>query len=233
METLRPPIPPVHRRWVNPYTGWVHNHPDRLLANPTPAELQQRREQAGEGPALHVELGSGSGNFLTQLAGLHPQDHLVGFELRYKRLVQAARKLERDGRQRAWLLREPAEAFPRYFAPQTVDHVYVLFPDPWVKVSQWRNRMVNSTLLHDIGCALKPGGLFHLKTDHSGYFLHVLGLLPGVSWGRIHGFSNHLHRSALPLGRVRSEFEAMFASRGKPVFYLALQKTGTQQADPD
>ena len=103
---------------INPYTRWVYDHPGVLIPEPSPAAFRQilptvRRARQ---PVV-VELGSGSGNFLMEMAALHRDTLYVGFELRFKRLVKTARKLERLGLDNAWLLRERGERFADYFEP--------------------------------------------------------------------------------------------------------------------
>ena len=131
---------------INPYTRWVYDHPARLLPEPSPEQLARLRgAQAAHG--LRVELGSGSGNFLLHLGQNFPEDHVVGFELRFKRLVKSARKMEKLGLENVWVLREVGERFDRYFGANAIDALYINFPDPWPKASQWKKRMVNGSML--------------------------------------------------------------------------------------
>jgi len=233
---------------INPYTRWVYDHPERLLPEPTPALLAAARGKtpapAGGPAGLEVDLGCGSGNFLLQLAARHPERHYAGFELRFKRLVKSARKLEKDGRTNVWLIREAAERFGTYFEPASVDRVHVNFPDPWPRPSQWKKRLVSPGFLTELDRVLKPGGEFRLKTDHSGYFLHVLGLIHGLPGWRLTQFANDLHRG-LPRvwqchaggprileANLETEFEQLFRSQHKPVHFLAVEKGPVGVAGP-
>ncbi|MCH8074497.1 MAG: tRNA (guanosine(46)-N7)-methyltransferase TrmB [SAR324 cluster bacterium] len=212
---------------VNPYTTHIHEHPSVLLAIPSPGRL---REMMAAGIAggldLAVELGCGSGNFLVEMAARHPSMAFAGFELRYKRLVKAARKIERRGLKNAWLVRDLAERFPLYFEPESLSRVYLNFPDPWPKPSQWKHRLLNADFFTVLGRVLRPDGRFCFKTDHSGYLLHVLSILSHAPGWRIRAFHNDIQRSRLANLSVRSEFENLFRAMGKPVFYLELDKAG-------
>jgi tRNA (guanine-N7-)-methyltransferase len=209
---------------VNPYIRRQYDHPERLLPRPTRDALDALRAQM-PADGLCLELGSGSGNFLLQLAQQYPRRHVLGFELRYKRLVKSAEKFERAGLRNAWVLREQGERFPEYVAPGSVDAIHVNFPDPWPRPSQWKKRMVNERLLRDAHAALRVGGRFHLRTDFSGYFLHVLGIWRAIPGFKIAFFTNDLERNRPPGPVLRSEFEQMFQSQQKPVFGLILEKT--------
>jgi tRNA (guanine-N7-)-methyltransferase len=222
---------------INPYTRWVFDHPERLLPEPTPALLAAARQAAGPAAHVEVDLGCGSGNFLLQLAAAHPERHFVGFEMRYKRLVKSALKLERGACANVWLLREAAENLGDYFAPASVDRVHVNFPDPWPRRSQWKKRLIGRTFFDALERVLKPGGELCVKTDHSGYFLHVLEVLRELPGWKMSQFANDLHRglprviechgeAPRPIeANVETEFEQLFRSKRQPVHYVAVQKT--------
>lgn len=221
---------------INPYTRWVYDHPERLLPEPTPALLATARSKAGTPAGLEVDLGCGSGNFLLQLAARYPERHFVGFELRFKRLVKAARKLESEGRTNVWLVREAAERFGSYFTDASVDRVHVNFPDPWPRPSQWKKRLIGQHFLDESRRVLKAGGELRLKTDHAGYFLHALAVIHGQPGWRLSQFANDVHRG-LPRvwqchgdrpreveANLETEFEQLFRSKHKPVYFLSVKK---------
>lgn len=219
--------PALHRASeVNPYTRWIHEYPAVLLAAPTPSALREKMEAspAASGP-LVLDLGCGSGNFLLQMASLLPRRRFVGFELRYKRLVKAARKIEKAKLKNVWLLREAAERFALYCAPASLAEVHVNFPDPWPKRRDWTRRLVSVPFLHELERTLQHGGLVHLRTDHSGYFLHVLSLLKQLDRLRPRVCRNDDLRRRIPGSNVRSEFEQMFSCQQKPIFYLVLENS--------
>ena len=210
---------------VNPYAQWVHEHPAVLLAEPTPAQLHKQIDANGQQPGgLVVDLGCGSGKFLLEHARRDPHGRYVGFELRFKRLVKAARKVERAGLHNAWFLRESAERLGHYFAPASLQAVHVNFPDPWPRRSDWKKRLLNPALLALLARLLVPGGKFFLRTDHSGYFLHALSLLPDCTGLRVVAYSNDHHRVPAGSNAVRTEFEMLFQSLRKPVYSLVLER---------
>jgi tRNA (guanine-N7-)-methyltransferase len=157
--------------------------------------------------------------------------------------VKSARKLEKDERTNVWLLREAAERFGAYFEPATVDRVYIQFPDPWPRPSQWKKRLIGKAFLADLERVLKPGGEFRLKTDHSGYFLHALGWIHGRPGWKVSQFSNDLHRGVPRLWQshgdgprsletnVETEFEQLFRSKRKPVQFLVIEKLGGPESE--
>ena len=221
---------------VNPYAGRVYEHPEVLLPHPEPAMVRARvaewvrqaRDQAPHprrgSPRLVMDLGCGSGNFLRELAVRRPEDLHLGFELRFKRLVRGAEKLEKQGASNVWLLRELGERFAAYVPPNTLDRVHVNFPDPWPRRGDWKKRMINPDFLDDLTQTLRPGGRFQLKTDHSGYFLHVLAVIQRHAGLRLGAWSNDLNRWDAAQDAPHTEFEGLFRAKRKPIFYLELEK---------
>lgn len=245
--------PPERSFEINPYSRWVYEYPRHLLAEPSPELLGRMRRTSprqrlpaahnsakpceplepgmprAESKPLRVELGSGSGRFLVEQARRNPDTHFVGFELRYKRLVLSARKAENLALSNVWMVRERAEALFDYFPPNSLEGLYLNFPDPWPKVAQRKKRLVNPEFLARLNGVLQQGGWFQLRTDHSGYFLHILSLLRGNPDWKIRGFSNDLHRHGPRKSEIRTEFELMFAAKHKPIFYLHLEKPEQQE----
>jgi tRNA (guanine-N7-)-methyltransferase len=213
---------------INPYMGRVKDHPGCLLPDPSPEGLRRLRERAGRAPRrVLVDLGCGAGQFLARIAMAHPQDDCIGFELRYKRLVKSARKLERAGVANAWLVRDEAGSFADYFDPASIDAVFVNFPDPWPRASQWKKRLLNHGFMDALERVLRPQGRLCLKTDHAGYFLHSLALIRARPGWQVTDFSNDLHRRArllagCPEATVETEFEQLFRSQCKAVFAVAI-----------
>lgn len=123
---------------------------------------------------LEVELGSGDGSFLVELAKLKPSHNFIGVE----RLLGRMRKLDRKGH-RAGLtnlrgVRIESSYFLEYLLPlHSAGTIHVYFPDPWPKRKHHRHRLINDrfpVLAHE---ALGPGGKIYLRTDHQDYFQQI------------------------------------------------------------
>jgi len=120
---------------------------------------------------LELELGSGDGSFLVELARSHPSYNFIGVE----RLLGRIRKLDRKGR-RARLsnlrgVRIESSYFLRYLLPAhsaTALHIY--FPDPWPKRKHQRHRLINADFPALANTALVPQGTVYLRTDDPDYF---------------------------------------------------------------
>ena len=99
---------------TNPYMARVFDYPELLIPHPTPENFQQLWDSKKENvPAssgrVHLEIGCGSGRYLIEWAQENPKDAFIGLELRYKRLVLAAKKIEQQTISNIILMREHGE----------------------------------------------------------------------------------------------------------------------------
>jgi tRNA (guanine-N7-)-methyltransferase len=157
---------------------------------------------------LEVELGSGDGTFLVDLARLHPGRNFIGIE----RLLGRIRKMERKAR-RAQLtnlrgIRIESSYFLEYLLPpSSVEALHIYFPDPWPKRKHRRHRLINDRfpqLAHNV---LTPGGAVHLRTDDRDYFDHMTSVFSA---------SPLFQATETPSGlaALLTDFEKDFHSRG-------------------
>ncbi len=83
----------------NPYIARIHDYPELLIPHPTAENFQPlwsskiKSVSDAHSGKVHLEIGCGSGRYLIEWAQENPQDSFIGLELRYKRLVLAAKKL--------------------------------------------------------------------------------------------------------------------------------------------
>ena len=119
---------------------------------------------------IEVEIGSNRGCFLMGLTRKRTTC-VVGIELKESLCRIAEHKLERENLTNGHVIHADAKiAIPVLFAPQTLDAIFVLFPDPWWKKRHARRRLLDDSFFEMAHIFLKPGGCFVLKTDVLDYF---------------------------------------------------------------
>lgn len=123
---------------------------------------------------LRVEIGCNAGHVTLELAAQNPNVALLGIDWKFKPIFRAAEKAQRRKISNLLLFRAHAERINYMFGPGEVDQLYLYFPDPWPKKAHRKNRFFNLDRLKEIHGILKPGGLFHIKTDHPDYFEAML-----------------------------------------------------------
>ena len=174
-------------------------------------------------PQLIVELGSGSGRHLIDLAVRNPDACCVGIELRYKRAVRTIEKAEHQGVDRVFVLRTDGKQLSTLFPKRSIDTLHVNFPDPWEKRKRWKHRLLSTWLLEASRELLKPDGVLSVKTDHLDYFLAFRADVDAAPWMEVVFETRDLHRDVPMEGVVLTEFESLFRSQGLPICHAKLK----------
>src|SRR5690606_39261482 len=78
--------------------------------------------------AMDLEIGTGNGFHFAEHARRYPERALVGMELKYKPLVQAIRRVLRNGGTNTRILRYNAVYLNEIFTEVELDNVFIHFP---------------------------------------------------------------------------------------------------------
>ena len=199
----------------------IYDYPELLIPHPSPENFQQLWDRKKENvPAssgrVHLEIGCGSGRYLIEWAQENPQDSFIGLELRYKRLVLAAKKIQKQNIQNILLLRERGEFLDEYLTHKSIGCLHINFPDPWSKKSKRKHRILSTEFLTKMHPYFCSGGELRFKTDHLEYFKTVTEILNQLDFYSIEQHTEDLHQSAYNTGNILTEFELLFKSKGNP-----------------
>lgn len=170
---------------------------------------------------IHVEIGTGKGQFIITMARNHPHINFIGLERNISALGVAVRKLkgvqEETAIDNCCLIAENATQLAAIFAPQEVEKIYLNFSDPWPKRRHAKRRLTHPIFLELYRTVLKPGGEIQLKTDNEAFFEFSLNTLADGGF-RLKNITFNLHeRDDLP--QVMTEYEEKFVSQGKKIYY--------------
>ncbi len=173
---------------------------------------------------LIIDVGCGSGKFILQEALNNPNYNYIGIETRYKRLVNAARKLEITLLDNVKLLQRKISLLSEMFLENSLKKIYINFPDPWQKKRQQKHRLLKCSFFEDIHKLLQENGVCSLKTDHEEYFKFVGNSLKANSLFEILEYSEDLQNSAYEKNNLLTEFEVLFRKQKTPIYYLKCSK---------
>ena len=207
----------------NPYIARVYDYPELLLPHPTAENFQKlwtRKNKDNIDDAfpvkVHIEIGCGSSRYLIKWALENSEDFFIGLELRYKRLVLAAKKIQKQNIQNILLLRERGEFLDEYLTHKSIDCLHINFPDPWSKKSKRKHRILSTEFLTKMRPYFCSGAELRFKTDHMEYFKTVTQTLNQLEFYSIDQHTEDLHQSAYDKGNILTEFEMLFKSKGNP-----------------
>ncbi len=178
----------------------------------------------GEDLPLWLEIGCGKGDFACGMAEMHPDVCFVALERISNVMVNAVEKATARAEFRPDRLRfavADAATLPEWFAPQSLDAIFLNFSDPWPKKGHTKRRLTHRAFLSTYFSLLKSGGRLAFKTDNVGLFdftleeLAALGKTPDA-------LTRDLHNSPYNEGNVETEYEKNFSQKGYPIHYLTV-----------
>lgn len=115
---------------------------------------------------VDIEVGCARGGFLLERLAHNPEVYLVGFEIQLKAATLAAQKVEQRGfAERCRVFAGDVQAIFPKLLPQTVQRVFVHFPDPWWKKRHAKRRLAGFELMQQIERILRPEGELFIQTD--------------------------------------------------------------------
>ena len=197
---------------------------DKLDAHPqyVPQQAETLRGQwqtrfAKEQP-IHIEVGSGKGRFIVEMAKRHPEINYISIEIQTSVIVTVLEHQIREDLPNLQILHADGRNLNQYFAPGEVSLVYLNFSDPWPKKKHAKRRLTSPDFLAQYREILVPEGEIHFKTDNQGLFEYSLASMSqyGLYFKQVW---LDLHQSDFP-DNVMAEYEEKFSSRGHRIYRM-------------
>lgn len=173
----------------------------------------------GNSNPIHIEIGMGKGQFLTQLAEQNPEINYVGIEKYSSVLVRAIEKRQTMELSNLLFIRMDAEQITEVFDHDEVDRIYLNFSDPWPKDRHAKRRLTSKEFFARYHEILKKEGRVMFKTDNVDLFAFSLEQVPEAGW-TLDKVTHDLHNSEYNEGNIMTEYEARFSAEGKPICRL-------------
>ncbi|BBB90696.1 MAG TPA: tRNA (guanosine(46)-N7)-methyltransferase TrmB [Methylomusa anaerophila] len=177
----------------------------------------QWRELLGNNLPLHVEVGTGKGQFIAGMAERYKGElNFIGLEAQQDVLIYAAKKVREQQLNNVRLLVFNINDILDLFAPGEVERLYINFCDPWPKNRHARRRLTHSGFLAKYRTVLVPGGQVYFKTDNEKLFEFSLNQFAD-SGAKLANITFDLHNSGYQ-GNIMTEYETRFSSRGMRIY---------------
>ncbi len=211
-----------------------------LLLDRPAVPFASSRDVIGEDLPLWLEIGCGKGDFACGMAEKYPDVCFVALERISNVMVNAVEKAAARAENRPDRLRfaiADAASLSEWFAPHSLDRIFLNFSDPWPKKGYFKRRLTSPAYLERYGTLLEPGGELFFKTDNEPLFDWSLEQFGAAGLETLY-VTRDLHSSDLCAGNIETEHERRFAADGKPIFaagvrFPAKTETGSEAADGD
>jgi len=176
-------------------------------------------ELFGRDAPTDVEIGSGKGKFLNELATVHPERNILAVERSAKYHRLCCDRAARRGLENVRLIRTTGEDLLfRLLTDGSVQTFLVLFSDPWPKKRHHKRRFFKPENIAAIQRTLTPGGRLLVKSDHDEYAAVIAEVLGAAS-----GFTKIDPEKAFA-DLPKTGFEEKYLVEGRTIHRFALEK---------
>jgi len=177
---------------------------------------------------LWMEIGAGTGAFFVEMARQNPDRHFIAVERDKERGKILAKKTVKVGLSNFLGLR--GNVIPPLICEipdASLERIYILYPCPWPKTSQRKNRWYLHPVMPHLLRILKPGGLIVWASDQSFYIEEARFTcqthyqMEVLAFGEI---APNIYNDLAKFPGGRSKFERTFLASGQPCYELVVSK---------
>ncbi|MCO4849648.1 tRNA (guanosine(46)-N7)-methyltransferase TrmB [Bacillus vallismortis] len=201
-----------HKPWADDFLA---ENAHIAISNPADYKGKWNTVFGNDNP-IHIEVGTGKGQFISGMGNQNPDVNYIGIELFKSVIVTAVQKIKDSEVPNVKLLNIDADTLTDVFEPGEVTRVYLNFSDPWPKNRHEKRRLTYSHFLKKYEEVMGKGGAIHFKTDNRGLFEYSLKSFS--EYGLLLTYvSLDLHNSHLE-GNIMTEYEEKFSALGQPIY---------------
>ncbi len=172
-----------------------------------------------------LEIGFGGGEHLLWQARANADIGLIGCEVFEDGVVKVLAGVEEGGIGNVKVCDQDARALLRWLPAESVERVFILFPDPWPKKRHVKRRLINRALLDELGRVMVPAGELRIATDIGDYLRTILIAFQGHQ-------AFHWHAEGPQDWSVRgpdwpgTRYEAKATREGRKRYFLRFLRRG-------
>ncbi len=213
-----------HKPWAEEK---LMNHPQYVVSEPEKWRGKWH-ELFGNNHPIHIEIGTGKGRFITEMAKANPEVNYIGIEAYTSVIVTALDRAIDAEVPNLKLLNKNALKLEEFFGQGEIERVYLNFSDPWPKKRHEKRRLTYKSFLKMYEHVLVNGGEIHFKTDNQGLFEY--SLMSFSEYGlKLKYVSLDLHNSDFQ-GNIMTEYEEKFSGLGNRIYRCEVKYPKNEEA---
>lgn len=192
--------------------------PDEAGRLQAPLDLFEKRPKA-----LWLEIGFGGGEHVAAQAEANPDVGYLACEVFVEGVAKCLTAVEEKALKNVRFWTEDARDLVDRLPDQSLDRVFILFPDPWPKKRHQKRRIIQPEFLDALARVMKPGAKLRFATDVRSYADEALERF--ISHDAFDWFAEKADdwRKA-PEDHFRTRYESKNLGDIAPVFYELICK---------
>jgi len=168
-----------------------------------------------------LELACGRGEYTVGLSQLHPHQNFIGVDVKGNRMFIGAKKCLAENLINAAFLRTQIEKLTDYFDAGEVDEIWITFPDPQLRNSKAKKRLIHPRFLRLYRDILKPGGFIHLKTDSPDLYFFTKKVAELYDLTIVEDLDNVYNQTFVKEDlKIKTHYESLDIAKSQKIYYL-------------
>ena len=165
-----------------------------------------------------LELGTGYGSFIIEMANNYPNINFIGIELDINQIATAVKNIGTKDLKNLKLICANAENIINFFGKE-IDTIYLTFSEPWPKKQDEKKRFSSINYLKLYDRIYKKKKHIILKTDNKILFQSSLESLSKY-WYTFNKVSLDLHNDERNIFNIMTDFEKQYKKENRPIYYI-------------
>jgi tRNA (guanine-N7-)-methyltransferase len=137
----------------------------------------QWHQHFGNNNPIVLELACGKGEYTENRAEQEKDKNFIGIDIKGNRMFIGARNCLNKGLSNAAYLRIPIDSITDYFTAEEVSEIWIIFPDPFLRDKQAKNRLTHQKFLAKYQHIITKDATINLKTDSKPLFDFTLEVI--------------------------------------------------------
>lgn len=175
------------------------------------------KELFGNDFPIHVEIGTGKGQFLILMAKTYPNINFIGVEMKESILVRAIQKVSDKNISNLKFIVWDAFVLDKVFDYE-ISTIYLNFSDPWPKKKHHKRRLTSPLFLDVYDKLFLTTPTIIQKTDNTPLFISSIINLCNHDY-KIEEYSLDLEKEE-KIFNIATEYEEKFMKNGVKINYL-------------
>ncbi|MDR1498844.1 MAG: tRNA (guanosine(46)-N7)-methyltransferase TrmB [Rickettsiales bacterium] len=125
----------------------------------------------------HLEVGFGHGESMAERAKKNENINYIGCETYVKGVLDLLDIIVKNNLKNINIFNGDARLLLENLKNDSLDMIFILFPDPWPKKKHHRRRIINEDFLHLVSEKLKTGGQLFFSSDIDAYVEYTIEMV--------------------------------------------------------
>lgn len=177
-----------------------------------------------EAKLFTLEIGCGHGDYSIELAQKFPRRNFIGIDVKAARIYNGAFKAMQLNLTNVAFVIAKAEKLLEILELNSIEEIYIPFPDPHPRRTSQERRLISSTLLSIYKELLCESGIIHFKTDNQRLFDYGLKSVLDFGAKILHSTENlYDEKDSKNISDVLTSFEKHYIKEGRSIKYLCFR----------